>query len=198
MEGWAVTSALTAGARHCRRPLLGAQRVAARSACPRPAPCPAQIEYKGQSYWDCSLGADQNFNPSDPWNYVESGQVRQAPLSLWQECVAVDAPAGAAGQLASAANLAWLHSACYAHALRCEPCSTQRTRVVLVSRRLTPNPTDPASVLCPQCKPVADLNKEFDTSIDLNGAPWEAAALIGFLLLGRVAVYVALRKKTQR
>lgn len=74
----------------------------------------------------------------------------------------------------------------------------QRTRVVPVSRRLTTTPTNPASVLCPQCKPVADLNKEFDTSIDLNGAPWEAAALIGFLLLGRVAVYVALRKKTQR
>ncbi|KAL4444675.1 hypothetical protein ABPG77_002492 [Micractinium sp. CCAP 211/92] len=81
-----------------------------------------KIEYKGQSYWDCSLGGDNSFNPSDPWNYVTSGQ----------------------------------------------------------------------------CAPEADLNKTFNTSIDINGAPWEAAVLVGFLVLGRIAVYIALRKKTQR
>ncbi|KAL4427647.1 hypothetical protein ABPG75_001736 [Micractinium tetrahymenae] len=81
-----------------------------------------KIEYKGQSFWDCSLGDDKNFNPSDPWNYVASGQ----------------------------------------------------------------------------CAPVDDLNKEFHTSIDINSVPWEAAVLIGFLVAGRIAVYIALRKKTQR
>lgn len=57
-------------------------------------------------------------------------------------------------------------------------------------------PCPPPAVV--QCAPEADLNKTFNTSIDINGAPWEAAVLVGFLVLGRIAVYIALRKKTQR
>lgn len=34
--------------------------------------------------------------------------------------------------------------------------------------------------------------------VDLNSPAWEAAVLVGFLLLFRVAVYYALRTKTQR
>ena len=34
--------------------------------------------------------------------------------------------------------------------------------------------------------------------VDLNGPAWEAAVLVGFLLAFRVAVYYALRAKTQR
>lgn len=66
-----------------------------------------------------------------------------------------------------------------------------------VSCWLTP-PALPPALPPLQCSPSADLNNEFNTSIDINGAPWEAAVLIGFLVLGRIAVYIALRKKTQR
>lgn len=48
-----------------------------------------------------------------------------------------------------------------------------------------------------QCEPVADLNKSFNTSVSLDSPPWEAAVLIGMLLAFRLAVYIALRKKTQ-
>lgn len=34
-----------------------------------------QIEFGGRQFWDCSIGTSETFNPSDPWNYVASGQV---------------------------------------------------------------------------------------------------------------------------
>ncbi|KAI7845331.1 hypothetical protein COHA_001172 [Chlorella ohadii] len=80
-----------------------------------------KIEFAGRDLWDCSIGSDENFNPSDPWNYVASGQ----------------------------------------------------------------------------CEPVKDLNDSFNTSVALDSPPWEAAALVGMLLAFRLAVYIALRKKTQ-
>jgi hypothetical protein len=80
-----------------------------------------KLEFGGRQLWDCSIGDDENFNPSDPWNYVASGQ----------------------------------------------------------------------------CEPVADLNDSFNTSVDINSPPWEAAVLVGMLLAFRLAVYIALRKKTQ-
>ena len=45
---------------------------------------------------------------------------------------------------------------------------------------------------------MEDLNKSFATSIDIDSPCWEAAVLVGYLLLARIAVYVALRRKTQR
>lgn len=45
---------------------------------------------------------------------------------------------------------------------------------------------------------MADINESFNSTLDINGPPWEAAVLVGFLLVSRVAVYIALRKKTQR
>jgi hypothetical protein len=47
-----------------------------------------------------------------------------------------------------------------------------------------------------QCPPVADKTEELGLFIDPDGAPFEAAVLLGFLLLFRVLVYYALRLKT--
>lgn len=61
------------------------------------------------------------------------------------------------------------------------------------------NPDDPWNfVASGQCAPVLDLNKDFSTAVDVNGAAWEGAVLVAYLLVARVLVYVALRKKTQR
>jgi hypothetical protein len=54
------------------------------------------------------------------------------------------------------------------------------------------NVTDAAA----QCPPVADKTEALGLFIDPDGAPWEAAVLLGFLLLFRVLVYYALRLKT--
>jgi hypothetical protein len=48
-----------------------------------------------------------------------------------------------------------------------------------------------------QCVPVADINAALGTTTDINAPKWEAAVLVGFLLLSRAMVYAALRMKTK-
>jgi hypothetical protein len=45
---------------------------------------------------------------------------------------------------------------------------------------------------------VKDINDSLRSVVDVNGAPWEAGVLVAFLVVSRLMVYVALRKKTQR
>ena len=49
-----------------------------------------------------------------------------------------------------------------------------------------------------QCKSVEDINDSLRSVVDIDGAPWEAGVLVAFLVVSRLMVYVALRKKTQR
>ncbi len=44
---------------------------------------------------------------------------------------------------------------------------------------------------------VTDINAALNSTTDLNGPKWEAAVLIGFLIVSRIAVYLALRFKTK-
>lgn len=60
------------------------------------------------------------------------------------------------------------------------------------------NPDSPSQyVASGQCIPVADINAALGTTTDINGPKWEAAVLVGFLLLSRGMVYAALRMKTK-
>lgn len=44
---------------------------------------------------------------------------------------------------------------------------------------------------------MTDINDSLKTTVNLDSPPWEAAVLVGMLLAFRLAVYIALRKKTQ-
>ena len=59
-------------------------------------------------------------------------------------------------------------------------------------------PSLPACLPALQCEPVKDINDSLRSVVDVNGAPWEAGVLVAFLVVSRLMVYVALRKKTQR
>ncbi|KAL4855816.1 ABC transporter G family member 22 [Chlorella vulgaris] len=60
------------------------------------------------------------------------------------------------------------------------------------------NPSDPWNyVASGQCVEVTDINAALNSTTDLNGPKWEAAVLIGFLIVSRIAVYLALRFKTK-
>lgn len=57
-------------------------------------------------------------------------------------------------------------------------------------------PTHPHPLL--QCRPVDNIDDSLQPVVSLNGPCWEAAVLVGFLVVLRVAIYYALRTKTQR
>ena len=44
---------------------------------------------------------------------------------------------------------------------------------------------------------MVDINSSLKTNTDINGATWEAAVLVGFLIVSRIMVYVVLRMKTK-
>jgi hypothetical protein len=60
------------------------------SCLPACLPACLQLEFGGRTFYDCSL-QQKDFNPSDPWNYVASGQVsssgRSKPLCVNKPCV---------------------------------------------------------------------------------------------------------------
>jgi hypothetical protein len=48
-----------------------------------------------------------------------------------------------------------------------------------------------------QCELSTDISTALGATTDLNGPKWEAGVLVGYLLLSRLAVYIALRMKTK-
>lgn len=59
-----------------------------------------------------------------------------------------------------------------------------------------PPPGGAALVPSLDCPPVADLQAALKLGADPNGPPWEVGVLLGFLVVFRALVYVALRVKT--
>ena len=150
-----------------------------------------QLEFGGRQFYDCSL-QQEDFNPPDPWNYVASGQVGRGqgararsigrpPRLRWRR------PTGAACR----------HRPCFGPGPALDACSTYRSRASLAPCAPPPPPPPPPCPPAVQCEPVENINEALKTTTDINGPPWEAAVLMGFLILSRLLVYIALRMKTK-
>ena len=129
-----------------------------------------QIEFSGRTLYDCSAGG-ATFNPSDPWNYVASGQV-----CVGGGGVGVCVWGGGGG-----GGVVW--GVWGRQGLRCPP--------------PPPPPLSPTHHNA-QCTEVTNLNTALNvvSPLDVNGPAWEAAVMVGFLLVLRFAVYLVLRVKT--